>query len=159
MASKRERRLETEAESAPEPLRLERAGADWAIADLPGLDAGDRDRLQDCGIDTTLALLRRAANPRDREALADRLRVPRQRVAKWTALADLARLPAVGVQHCGALLHAGIASPGQLAQQPAHRVHQQLQRFYVAALQRRDLCPPPGEVTRWIGQARRFASP
>jgi len=52
------------------------------------------------------------------------------------------------------LLHAGICSVTQLAQTPAHKLHQQILRLQVATLQRRDLCPHVEEVAGWIKQAR-----
>jgi predicted flap endonuclease-1-like 5' DNA nuclease len=77
-----------------------------------------------------------------------------QYVNKWVALADLARVPGIGCQYCGLLLHAGICSVTQLAQTPAHKLHQQILRLQVATLQRRDLCPHVEEVAGWIKQAR-----
>jgi predicted flap endonuclease-1-like 5' DNA nuclease len=86
--------------------------------------------------------------------LANQLQIKFQYVNKWVALADLARIPGIGCQYCGLLLHAGIGSVVQLAQTPAHRLHQQILRLQVATMQRRDLCPHVDEVAGWIKQAR-----
>ena len=77
---------------------------------------------------------------------------------KWVALADLARIPSVGCQYCGVLLHVGIISVGQLAQTPLPRLHQQILQLQVATTQRRDLCPSRSEMQVWINQARSLAS-
>ncbi|NEQ28857.1 MAG: DUF4332 domain-containing protein, partial [Microcoleus sp. SIO2G3] len=111
-------------------------------------------KLRQCGIETTQDLLRQGRSIARRQALATRLQTHVQHVNKWVALADLARVPAVGCQHCGLLLHAGIGSPHQLAQTPLPRLHQQILKLQVATLQRRDLCPTLGEVDRWIEQAK-----
>lgn len=126
----------------------------WDLAQLPGLSETDRAKLQQCGIQTTQDLLRQGRSIDSRQALAARLQMHVQHINKWVALADLARIPAVGCQHCGLLLHAGIGSPHQLAQTPLPRLHQQILKLQVATFQRRDLCPSLGEVERWIEQAK-----
>ncbi|MGB7443111.1 MAG: DUF4332 domain-containing protein [Coleofasciculaceae cyanobacterium] len=126
----------------------------WSIEQLPGLSEDDQSKLRESGISTTRQLLKKASTPQLKQDLANQLQVNSQHVNKWVALADLARIPSVGCQHCGLLLHAGIASIVQLAQTPAHRLHQQILRLQVANLQRRDLCPPVEEVSKWVRQSR-----
>lgn len=128
--------------------------SNWQISQLPGLSAHDQAKLKDCGISTTLQLLQQGSHPAQRQVLAIRLQTHIQHINKWVALADLACLPSVGCQYCGLLLHAGICSCAQLAQTPLHRLHQQILRFQVATLQRRDLCPSNSELQVWIQQAR-----
>ncbi|MEO0969399.1 MAG: DUF4332 domain-containing protein, partial [Cyanobacteria bacterium J06639_18] len=77
-------------------------------------------------------------------------------VNKWVALADLARIPSVGLQYCGLLLHAGVVSAAHLATIPPYRLHKQILRLQVATMQRRDLCPAVEEVQQWIQQAKTF---
>jgi len=99
-------------------------------------------------------LLEQGKTVQEKLMLATKLQVHIQYVNKWVALADLARIPSVGTQYCGLLLHAGIASVIQLANTPPHRLHQQILRLQVATLQRRDLCPAVEQVQKWIGQAK-----
>ncbi|GAB4368742.1 MAG: hypothetical protein Kow00121_08140 [Elainellaceae cyanobacterium] len=136
------------------PAQKNSRSSDWAIELLPGLSEQDQVRLKGCGIKTTLQLLQKAKTPAQRQALAAQLQIHIQHVNKWVALANLSRIPTVGCQHCGLLLHAGISSPAQLAQTPLPRLHRQLQKLHVAMMQREDLCPDLGEVSRWIEQAR-----
>ena len=86
--------------------------------------------------------------------LAINLNAKIQYVNKLVALADLSRLPGVGCKYNGLLLHTGIISVKQLAQIPAHKLHQQLLRLHVATIQRRDLCPNIAQVQSWIKQAQ-----
>lgn len=130
---------------------------DWLIEQLPGLSVQDQSKLQELGITTTRQLLQIASTPQSRQALANQLQIKSQYVNKWVALADLARIPGIGYQHCGLLLHAGICSATQLAQTPAHRLYQQILRLQVATMQRRDLCPQVDEVAKWVKQARELA--
>ncbi|BAY11191.1 DUF4332 domain-containing protein [Calothrix sp. NIES-2098] len=129
---------------------------DWPIEQLPGLSEEEQSRLQNCGITTTQALFKQGKTQEARLALANKLQVHLQYVNKWVALADLARIPTVGTQYCGLLLHAGIGSVAQLAQVPSHRLHQQILRLQVATMQRRDLCPAIELVQQWSYQARQI---
>ena len=133
------------------------AQCNWPIAQLPGLSLQDQQKLMQCGIQTTHQLLQSARQPAQKHAIATQLQIHIQHVNKWVALADLARIPAVGCQYCGLLLHAGICSPAQLAQTSLQTLHKQILRFYVATLQRQDLCPSRGQLAQWIQQAQKLA--
>ncbi|MEO0535499.1 MAG: DUF4332 domain-containing protein [Cyanobacteria bacterium P01_A01_bin.123] len=127
---------------------------DWPLEQLPGLSLAQKTQLKDFGIQTTLQLLRRGSTALKRQQLATDLQIHTQYVNKWVALADLARVPEVGCQYCGLLLHAGVSSTQQLAQASAHRLYPQIRRFQVAVLRQAQNCPPPSQVSRWIQQAR-----
>jgi predicted flap endonuclease-1-like 5' DNA nuclease len=127
--------------------------SDWSISDLPGLNKSERDLLAQLGIVTTGQLLTVAPDAATKLKLAIDLGTKVQFVNKLVALADLARLPGIGCQYNGLLLHTGIISVKQLAQMPAHKIHQQLLKLHVATLQRRDLCPNLAQVQGWIKQA------
>jgi hypothetical protein len=127
---------------------------DWEIENLPGLSEDEVLKLQSCDIKSTLDLVKQGKTIEAKIALSSKLQVHIQYVHKWVALADLARLPSVGTQYCGLLLHAGVISVVQLAQIPTHKLHQQIMRLQVATLQRRDLCPPVELVQQWSQQAK-----
>ncbi len=131
---------------------------DWSIEELPGLSPEEQSQLINCGITTTGSLINQANNPAARVALSTKLKVNLNYINKWIALADLARIPSVGVQYCGLLLHAGVASVAQLKNTPTHRLHKQILRLQVATMQRRDLCPTVELVQQWIQQAQRIMS-
>ncbi|NDJ17154.1 DUF4332 domain-containing protein [Myxacorys almedinensis A] len=130
--------------------------ANWSIDQLPGLSSTDLKRLHAHGIRTTFNLLSLGHTPEKRRILASTLETHIQHINKWIALADLARIPSVGCQHCGLLLHAGVVSPTQLVQTPIARLHRQMLKLQVAMMQRRDLCPTIDQINRWVGQARRL---
>ena len=126
----------------------------WSIDKLPGLPENESKLLQNFGIVTTKDLLNKANTSQAKQTLASLLQINIKYVNKWVALADLARLPSVGCQYCGLLLHAGIASVKQLAQTPIHRLHPQIMRLHVATLQRKDLCPSVDMVQQWVKEAK-----
>lgn len=140
----------------PSPSRPRHTG-DWAIDRLPGLSAENRSQLQAQGIQTTRQLFQQTRTPRQRQELASRLQIHIQHVNKWAALADLSRVPAIGCQFPGLLLHAGISSVSQLAEMPLPRLHRLILRLQVANLQRQDLCPSVGQIADWIEQAKQVA--
>ena len=131
---------------------------DWPIEQLPGLSHEEQSQLHNSGIPSTVALIKQGKTLEKRLALANKLQIHLQYVNKWMALADLARIPSVGIKYCGLLLHAGIGSVAQLAQTPTHRVHQQIMRLQVATMQRRDLCPAIELVQQWSQQAKAIIS-
>lgn len=133
-------------------------GCDWSTAQLPGLNDEEKAQLLTAGMTTTKILLAQTRTPVARYALANKMHLNINDLNKWVALADLARLPSVGVQYCGLLLHAGVVCVAQLAQIPVHRLHQQLMRLVVTTMQRRDLCPPIEQVSQWSQQAKRVLS-
>jgi hypothetical protein len=126
----------------------------WAIADLPGIGSREQAALVACGIHTTRDLLARTRSPLQCQALATELQLHLKYVTKWAALADLARVPSVGCQYCGALLHAGIGSTYQLSNTPVSRAYQQLLKLHVATTQSKDHCPTVDQVARWVQEAR-----
>ncbi|MEO1428227.1 MAG: DUF4332 domain-containing protein [Cyanobacteria bacterium J06633_8] len=131
--------------------------SNWLIEELPGLKEDEIKNLKNNGFTTTLALVRQGKTPQEKLILAQKLQVHVQYVNKWVALADLARIPSVGTEYSGLLLHAGIASVVQLSTTPPHRLQKQILRLQVATLQRRDLCPPVEQVNEWVEQAKKLA--
>ncbi|GAB4460298.1 MAG: hypothetical protein OHK0037_07310 [Elainellaceae cyanobacterium] len=142
-------------QTLPQPIRP----CNWAIAQLPGLSAENLELLHRAGIQTTLDLWRHTQTPAQRHNLAAHLQLHPKHVNKWAALSDLARIPAVGCTYCGLLLHAGIISTQQLADTSLPKLHRQLMRLQIATMQRQDLCPPLGDVSRWVQQARQLTAP
>ena len=126
----------------------------WSIDKLPGLPDKEQKSLQNLGIATTKDLLNKTTSPQAKPTLASLLRLNIKYVNKWSALADLARLPSVGCQYCGLLLHSGIISVKQLAQTPINRLQPQIMRVHVATMQRKDLCPSVDLVKQWLEEAK-----
>lgn len=131
---------------------------DWPIEHLPGLSNENQSQLEECGITTIGQLIRMTKTPAAKVLLAHQLQINVQHINKWVAMAELARIPSVGCQYCGLLLHAGVASAAQLAQMPVERLHQQILRLHVATMQRNDLTPSVDRVQKWVLQARLVSS-
>ncbi len=126
----------------------------WSIDCLPGLMLPEQSLLKSEGIGDTKELLKRTKTLESKQSLASKLKLNQKHINKWIALADLARIPSVGSQYCGLLLHAGIVSVNQLIQTPFPLLHRRIVRLQVATLQRKDLSPTVEQVKRWVEEAK-----
>jgi len=131
-------------------------GKNWPIQNLPRLDETVASRLQELGITTTQELLNQTQSNYQKQKIAHYLQQKPQQVSKWVIMADLARVPSVGCQYCGLLLHAGIASIAQLSQMHPQQLHRQVLHLQVSLLKRRDYCPSVGSIQQWIQQAKQL---
>lgn len=130
-------------------------GKNWSIEHLPRLDETARSRLQDLGITTTQELLIKARTTQGKEEIGRYLQQKPQQVNKWVIMADLARLPSVGCEYCGLLLHAGIGSIEHLKQLHPQKLHQKILRLQVSLFKRKDDCPPVATIKNWIQEAQK----
>lgn len=128
----------------------------WPLEQLPGLPKESYQQLSRLGIKTTEHLLKFGNTVEKRQALANDLHIPMRYIQKWLALSDLARVPAVGCQYCGVLLHAGIISVSQLAHCSQGQLYNRIRRLHVQTLTSMHSCPPPDEVALWIQNAKRI---
>ena len=126
----------------------------WSIEQLPGLDEECLVLLKNAGINSTQDLLRCTSTNESKQQLAHQLQVNINHVNKWVAMAELARVPGVGCEHCGLILHCGVASVEQLSITSVPRLHKQILRLHVSTMGRRDLCPPVEQIQGWIRQAQ-----
>jgi hypothetical protein len=126
----------------------------WSIDKLPGIKPEEQNLLKAFGINTTKKLLAVAHNPQTQQTLANQLKLSNRYISKWVALADLARLPSVGCQYCGLLLHSGIASVLQLSQTSFPRLHRQIVKLHIATMQTKELSPSLEQVKQWIEEAK-----
>ena len=130
------------------------ASQNYPIDQLPGRSPTQVEQLSSCGIRTTFDLLRQGNSIEQRRQLSTQLNTNLKHINKWTALANLARIPGVGCQHCGLLLHAGVSTPQQLSTMTVQKLHPQLVRLQVQLLRRADLAPNAAQVATWIRQAQ-----
>ena len=128
----------------------------FSIEQLPGISQENCQTLIKAGIKTTHQLLRCAHDLRQQQQLANQLHIHTQYIQKWAALANLSQVPSVGCQYCGLLLHAGIATPQQLAIASLPKLHRQVMKLHIATMQTKQYCPSLELVSTWIQNAQRF---
>ncbi|MEL6495923.1 MAG: DUF4332 domain-containing protein [Cyanobacteria bacterium J06623_7] len=126
----------------------------WSLELMPGLPAREQKLFQAQGIQTTGDLLQRTVTLKAKIELSHKLRLSQKQIDKWIALADLGRIPSVGSQYSGLLLHAGVISVAQLAETSFPQLHLQVSRLQIATSRRKDLIPPVALVKQWVEQAK-----
>ena len=126
----------------------------WSIDKLPGISPEEQKLLIKHGIYTSQILLSKAATSQAKKSLAVQLKIPIKYIQKWSALSDLARIPSVGCQYCGVILHSGIASVNQLSQIPLQKLYSRVRQLYVANTQQRELIPSISLVRQWVTEAK-----
>jgi hypothetical protein len=128
----------------------------WPMANLPGINTDDCRRLDDLELGTTRLFLAQSRTPEQQAGLAQKLQLHRHHIQKWRALASLAVVPSVGCEYTGLLLHAGVASVGQLGDLVPGQLYRQVLRLQVAVFRSRDRCPNAAVVDLWIQQAKQL---
>jgi hypothetical protein len=127
--------------------------SNWPIQVLPGLTGEDQHLLLAEGVRSTFDLFRATRTRADCDRLARHLNLRQEYLYKWAALANLSRLPSVGCQYCGLLVHCGILNVAQLAGATTAKLHRQILRLHVTLVQRNDLGPTLETIQRWIAEA------
>jgi hypothetical protein len=139
--------------TTPNPSKRSR---NFSIEHLPGLKQDDCQKLISAGIQTTQQLLRRTNTQQQQQQLANQLHIHAQYIQRWAALANLSQVPSVGCQYCGLLLHAGIATPQQLATASLPRLHRQVMKLHIATMNTKQHCPSLAQVSAWIQDAQQI---
>lgn len=125
-----------------------------AIEKIPGLKSTEIELLKANGIVSTKELIAQTSTLQQRQILANSLKLRLEQINKWSALADLSRIPSINYCYCGLVLHSGVASVFQLADTPIGRLHQQTLRLAVATTGKKDLSPSLEIIRQWIEEAK-----
>jgi predicted flap endonuclease-1-like 5' DNA nuclease len=124
------------------------------VEEVEGIGEVYGQRLAAAGIETTDALLERAAKRSGRQALADASGISHTLILEWVNHVDLMRVNGVGSEYSDLLEAAGVDSPAELAQRNAANLAITVQEVVAArpGIVRRT--PSEAEITDWIEQAR-----
>jgi predicted flap endonuclease-1-like 5' DNA nuclease len=123
------------------------------LIDIEGIGKTYALKLEELGLKTTTALLKRAATLRGRRELAEQIQVSEKRLLKWVNRADLMRVKGVGTQFSDLLEEAGVDTVKELRNRvPENLFQKMLEVNAVRNLARRD--PTLDEVRTWIATAR-----
>jgi predicted flap endonuclease-1-like 5' DNA nuclease len=123
------------------------------LIDIEGIGKTYAVKLEELGLKTTAALLRRAATLRGRRELAEQIQVSEKRLLKWVNRADLMRVKGVGTQFSDLLEETGVDTVKELRNRVPENLHTKMLEVNAARnLARRD--PTLDEVRTWIALAR-----
>lgn len=126
------------------------------IIAIEGIGPVNARKLQEQGIRTTEALLKRGANPAGRRELAAASGIAEEAILGWVNRADLMRVKGVGEEYSDLLEVAGVDTVKELRRRNAENLHQAM----LAANEAKKLVRRPpalSEVERWIAHAKTLA--
>ncbi|HQF31065.1 MAG TPA: DUF4332 domain-containing protein [Hyphomicrobiales bacterium] len=125
----------------------------YPIMDIEGIGPAFGEKLKAAGIRSTGALLKRAATPKDRKALAEATGIDESRILKWANMADLMRIKGVGEEYSELLEAAGVDTVKELKHRRADNLTARMAEVNAEKKLVRQI---PGEkaVVRWIEMAK-----
>ena len=125
------------------------------LTKVEGIGESYAQELQEAGIKTTQALLKKGASPKGRKEIAEKTDISEKLILEWVNHADLFRIKGVGEEYSDLLEAAGVDTVPELAQRNPENLHQKL----VAVNQEEELVrqlPTQAQVSDWVAQAKRL---
>lgn len=123
------------------------------LSDIEGIGLVYTQKLQEAGISTTEALLKKGASSKGRQEITNKTGISSKLVLEWVNLADLFRIKGVGEEYSDLLEEAGVDTVVELAQRKSENLHAKM----VEVNQQKNLVrqvPGLSQVQDWIGQAK-----
>jgi len=125
------------------------------LTKVEGIGEVYAQKLQEAGIKTTQALLKKGASPKGRKQVAEKTDISEKLILDWVNHADLFRIKGVGEEYSDLLEAAGVDTVPELAQRNPENLYQKL----VAVNQEKELVrqlPTQAQVSDWIEQAKQL---
>lgn len=110
-------------------------------------------KLQEIGLVTTEALLKRGSTPKGREEIAEQSGIDVKKILEWVNRADLFRIKGVAEEYSDLLENSGVDTVPELAQRNPANLHVKMTEVNLAKQLVRRL-PTQDEVGRWVKQAK-----
>lgn len=125
----------------------------YKITEIEGIGPKYGEKLVAVGVKTTAALLKRAASPKDRKALAEKSGLETKQILKWANMADLMRIKGVGEEYSELLEAAGVDTVKELRNRRADNLHA---KMLEANAEKKLVRQTPGlsAVEKWVEEAK-----
>ncbi len=125
------------------------------IVDVEGIGVKYADKLIRAGINTTDALLKAGATPKERKELAEKTGIGDSLILEWVNHVDLYRIKGVGSEYSDLLEAAGVDTVPELAQRKAANLAQKIIEVNQEKKLVRKL-PAESQIANWIEQAKKL---
>ena len=125
------------------------------LTKVEGIGEVYSQKLQEAGIKTTQALLKKGASPKGRKEIAEKTDISERLILEWVNHADLFRIKGVGEEYSDLLEAAGVDTVPELAQRNPENLYRKL----VAVNREKKLVrqlPTQAQVSDWIEQVQRL---
>jgi predicted flap endonuclease-1-like 5' DNA nuclease len=123
------------------------------LTKVEGIGEAYAQKLQEAGIRTTQALLKKGASPQGRKEMAEKTGISGTLILRWVNRVDLFRIKGVGEEYSDLLEASGVDTVPELAQRNPENLYQKM----VAVNQEKKLVrqlPNQAQVSNWIEQAK-----
>jgi predicted flap endonuclease-1-like 5' DNA nuclease len=128
--------------------------SNYALEEIPqAIRAADAAKLKAIGIPTTFALLEKAAEPRQRKAIARDTKIAEKTIEAWTQMADLLRVRGIGPDVARLLRAAGVLTVAQLKVADAAKLADEIARVN-GKLHLSENPPSVEHLSAWIAQSQ-----
>lgn len=125
----------------------------YPIEKIEGIGPVYGAKLKEAGIDTTGDLLKAAASPAGRSALAEKTGLTTHQILEWANRSDLMRIKGVGEEYGDLLEASGVDTVKELK----HRVPANLHKKMAEVNEAKNLVrrmPSEADVADWVAQAK-----
>ena len=123
------------------------------LTKVEGIGEAYAQKLQEAGIRTTQALLKKGTSPQGRKEMAEKTGISGILILRWVNRVDLFRIKGVGEEYSDLLEASGVDTVPELAQRNPENLYQKM----VAVNQEKKLVrqlPNQAQVSNWIEQAK-----
>ena len=123
------------------------------LTKVEGIGEAYAQKLQEAGIRTTQALLKKGTSPQGRKEMAQKTGISGILILRWVNRVDLFRIKGVGEEYSDLLEASGVDTVPELAQRNPENLYQKM----VAVNQEKKLVrqlPNQAQVSNWIEQAK-----
>ena len=123
------------------------------ITTIEGIGESYAGKLEEHGIATTEALLKKCCAPGGRKEVAEKTGISNKLILRWVNMSDLFRIKGVGEEYADLLEVAGVDTVPELAQRNADNLHAKMVEVNAAkSLVRQG--PSASQVKGWVDQAK-----
>ena len=124
-----------------------------SIEKIEGIGPANAKNLANAGIRGVATLLKKGADPKGRNAIAQESGLSSSLILKWVNMADLFRVKGVSTQYAELLEAAGVDTVKELAQRNAENLHKAMVETNAAKKLVRQT-PGLANVQSWVQQAK-----
>ena len=144
---------EDTAETSEQEEPTESTAPGVKVQSIEGIGPKYAEALNGQGIATTQDLLSACADPKDRKALSEKIKVSPKRVLTWVNHADLMRIKGVGGEYAELLEAAGVDTVPELATRNPTNLHAKIAEVNEAKKLTRRI-PSQKSVESWVAEAK-----
>jgi len=124
-----------------------------SIQKIEGIAAAKAAKLQNAGVRSVNALLKKGADPKGRKEIAEKSGFSEAQILDWVNMADLFRIKGISTQYSELLKAAGVDTVKELAQRNPENLYKAMQEVNAQKRLVR-LLPAQKAVASWVQQAK-----